>query len=624
MKKTSGYRKAILAGALMLIAGAGYSQAAYQKIWIFGNNAGLDFSSGSPVPFLTDMYAQEGVATQCDASGQLLFYTNKNIVWDRNHNIMPNGADLDMADTSTSTTQGAVIIPWPGNNDKYFLFSLSVVAGGCTEPYMSCGYLSYSVVDMSLNGGLGDVLAAQKAILIDSLLGEQMIGIRGDCNGYWLIVHNKNDINFKSYHIDADGLNTTPVISSVSSLGYYYIQSQGSFAYAPGTRKIAAAFRNVFEIAGIRHVVELFDFDPATGVVSNPQLLDSNAAHPYGVCFSPDETKLYYTDHELHQFDLSLPTLDEIRASNTLLSTDFCGALKTGPDDKIYVARPLLDGHISFINNPNMAGTACEYNADAIALLPGSNCVLGLPNEMFLPANSSDTGTASHTHNHIICEGKSLTLHAPVTGSSYVWNDGSTADSIVVTAAGTYWVSSNEPCLSRTDTFIVAPLNLRVFLGNDTVICEGDELLLSAPDIEGAVLLWQDGSTATVYTVKQAGIYTLKITADGCEAEDELKVSVQNCHCRPGMPTAFSPNSDGINDTYKPEFPGDCPIKDYTFGIFNRWGEQIFSTRDLNQGWDGLYRSQKADAGVYFYFLSYYNYGDMGYRYIKGDLTLIR
>jgi gliding motility-associated-like protein len=616
-------KKAFFFFVFLLVSITGQSQPDFQKIWTFGAYAGLDFSTGSPIPFLSSVNAVEGVATQCDASGQLLFYTDKNTVWNRNHNVMPNGTLLDVTDTSTSSTQGVVIIPWPGASNKYFIFSLSCVAGGCIAPYTNCAYLSYSVVDMNANGGLGDVTAGEKSIVIDSLLTEQMIGIKGDgCNNYWIVVHNKYNTQFKSYAIDLAGLNTTPVLSNASSTGNFYIESQGSFAYAARTKKIAAAARNFFSIVGVDHIIEMFDFNTTTGVVSNPQLLDSNAMRPYGICFSPDETKLYYTDQQLRQLDLSLPTIEAIRASKILISTDYTGALKVGPDGRMYVARPLLSGQMNFINQPNLAGVACAYNSDALSLASGSHCSLGLPNDMFIHTNAEDTALHTYTHRRTLCDGNALVLLSPVTGVPGLWNNGSTADSMIVTAPGTYWISSSSPCLNRVDTFIVDLSEHHLFLGNDTSICEGDEWRLNAPIWEGATYLWQDGSTSNFYKIKQSGKYKLKVSVSGCLMEDELEVKLRNCSCHPLMPTAFSPNQDGINDFYKPVISANCQLKSYLLQVYNRWGQLVYTSVNSYQHWDGNYKGQPAETGVYFYSMMY-AMGENMY-YLKGDLTLIR
>lgn len=92
------------------------------NIWYFGENAGLDFSSGSPVA-LTDvaLNTNEGCATISDACGKLLFYTDGRTVWNRNHEIMVNGTGLLGA---KSSTQSAYIIKKPGSKTNYYIFAL--------------------------------------------------------------------------------------------------------------------------------------------------------------------------------------------------------------------------------------------------------------------------------------------------------------------------------------------------------------------------------------------------------------------------------------------------------------------------------------------------------------------
>jgi hypothetical protein len=125
------------------------------NIWYFGQLAGLDFNSGNPVA-LTDgqMQTNEGCATISNSGGQLLFYTDGKTIWDKNHNIMPNGTGLL---GHSSSTQSAIIIPKPGSSTIYYVFTvidLGNPAGVC-----------YSEVDISLNGGFGMVTTKNVQLL---------------------------------------------------------------------------------------------------------------------------------------------------------------------------------------------------------------------------------------------------------------------------------------------------------------------------------------------------------------------------------------------------------------------------------------------------------------------------
>src|SRR5690606_25579890 len=160
-----------------------HANAQFEHIWAFGKTAGgLNFNATPPVPLETHLYGYgEGSASVCDANGQLLFYTEGSLVWDRNHNLMPNGIHLiDISasptaeNTTSSTTQGALIIPFPDDSQKYYIFSLSSFESDKDKDLDTMGRLYYSVVDMSLNSGNGDIVPNQKGVLLDSLLTEKM------------------------------------------------------------------------------------------------------------------------------------------------------------------------------------------------------------------------------------------------------------------------------------------------------------------------------------------------------------------------------------------------------------------------------------------------------------------
>ena len=111
--------------------------------WFFGVNAGLDFSSGTPVPTNTgQIYHSGGEGTACisDNSGNLLFYTNgggrdpscsggqpEGQIWDANHSVMPNGTMLGHEGGGMSSRQSSIIFPKPGSSDVYFLFTMAEV-----------------------------------------------------------------------------------------------------------------------------------------------------------------------------------------------------------------------------------------------------------------------------------------------------------------------------------------------------------------------------------------------------------------------------------------------------------------------------------------------------------------
>lgn len=179
---------------LLLLTGTFCSYGQKENnIFFFGNGLGMDFSNGTPQIIQGSLRSLEGAASICDDNGNLLFYTDGNTVYDRNHNIMSNGTGIlgggayIATQVTNSSTQGAVIVKSVSDKNQYYLFTNVSME----RRFIDRGQLRYSVVDMSMNNG---------------------------CY-YWLIVRSNEDAVYLSFKIDKDGVNITPVVSP-SCLGH--------------------------------------------------------------------------------------------------------------------------------------------------------------------------------------------------------------------------------------------------------------------------------------------------------------------------------------------------------------------------------------------------------------------
>ncbi len=337
------------------------------KVWVFGYGAGLDFKSGIPIPISTNIHTVEGCASVSDEFGNLLFYSDGQKVYNKSGTIMPNGNSI-VSYLTNSSSQAALIVPVIGNNNQYYLFSL--------EQTNSDGRLSFSIVDMRLDGGLGDVLASKKGIIFADSLSEKMIAIAGNNNNIWIVVHSEYTQQFLSYEVTVAGINNVPVTSNVGT----FFATMGVIKASPNRRKI------VVQSYGSTFGTQLFDFDPTTGFVSNCFELDSSR-YQYGAEFSPDNTKLYLATYasggEIFQFNLAAETTDAIKSSKFLVQDSIFVEtdLKLAPDSKIY----LINGrnpvsYLDCIASPNLSGNACNYRYHDISLLSGTMGTMGLPN----------------------------------------------------------------------------------------------------------------------------------------------------------------------------------------------------------------------------------------------------
>jgi gliding motility-associated-like protein len=426
--------------------------APQNKIWIFGNRAGLNFNSGIPTVITSEMNSGnntgtlEANASVCDKNGSLLFYTDGSLIRDRLGAPMPNGTDLTGlgAQSTNSTSQGALIIPMPDSVNKYYVFSLTAV----DQPVAIRGRLYYSIVNMDLNNGMGDVEPLRKGLFVDLGLTEKMIGISGDRCNIWVLTCVRGQSVYKAFEITANGFNNTPVVSTTGtpkSLSFGYL------AVSPDRKHIAASEQALF---GGNNGLELSVFDAANGIVSNSVQLEPTLGY-YGVCFSPDNTKLYAnTAQDIFQFDI---TAANPALTKTLISTEGRSTgMELGPDARIYFQHSgTTANRISYIQHPNLAGMACSPQLDVITLLQGTSVNFGFHNSV--PVFKRDTAYTVQQYAAGCFAGDYTISATDTTGWGYEWNNGSTAFRITVTNAGTYWLKYHtSPCVYHTDTFTVS------------------------------------------------------------------------------------------------------------------------------------------------------------------------
>lgn len=461
------------------------------KVWAFGSNAGVDFATGSPVAISTNINTNEGCASVSNQVGRLLFYTDGSTVYNRLGAIMPLGASI-VPYSNVSSTQGTLIVPSLTNFDQYYVFSLEDYAG-------SFGYshLSYSIVDTTLAGGLGDLVPGSIGVPITSGLSEKMIAVASDHCSIWVLTHAKDFGEFYAYEISSAGLNTTPVISTVGTFSGPEAYTIGMMKASPDRRKIVCNSYIVGSIQGS----ELYDFDPATGIVSNCQVLNTTAPF-YGAEFSPDNTKLYSMDVTssgalLAQYDITLPTTAAIIASriNVHSSPSLGTDLKLGPDGRIYTNAPGgFTGQLDCITSPNTAGVACNYVSNAVSLAPNTG-IFGLPN--MVVSVVPDTFYARFDTTACIPPVSGITIASHHTGTSYLWNDGTTAATNNVLIYGTYWVATTNGCSIYIDTIVVnsLPSDPPPVISGKKAYCFGDPFIPLT--VSGSGILWYTSATST-------------------------------------------------------------------------------------------------------------------------------
>ena len=161
---------------------------------------------------------------------------------------------------------------------------------------------------------------------------------------------------------------------------------------------------------------------------------------------------------------------------------------------------------------------------------------------------------------------------------------------------------------------------------HDTVFCLGQPVNMTAHASVpyGATALWSTGSQVDSIYIRQAGTYWVQVTEAACTGADTMTVDVENCDCQAVLPGAFTPNGNGINDSYHPLFPNFCDVFDYTFCIYNRWGQLVFTSHNPADRWEGKYHGTPQETGTYMYLLEYRVQNVFRKHVQKGDFLLIR
>ncbi|RZK24249.1 MAG: PKD domain-containing protein, partial [Hymenobacter sp.] len=497
--------------------------------WYFGYRAGLDLNQAtdSILPtVLTNsrMVAPAGSGIMADGTGNILFYTNGDTVWSRNHSVMLNGTGLG---GNRLTTDGPLAIKMPGSPTtaggptSYLLFTQDAQGGPKG--------LSYSEIVIP-TGQQGSVTLVTKNTPLTQGTTEKMTGVlhKNGCD-IWIIVHgwgtatsgtaNRGD-SFLAYRVTTTGVQTTPVISTIGAVhssattqGY-----RGQMKVSPDGSQLAVA-RYSTVLGDSSSTIELFAFDAATGMVSGRKAIDAKAGRYYGVEFSPSRSRLYATvmsPPQLLQYDLSATNIPASKQDIPLKQTTpvNLGSMQAAPDGKIYVARENQPA-LGFIAHPDSLGAKATYADDSLQL-GGRRSGLGLPN--FNQSSLLRVGLGGESTG---CLEITFQAGSPIPNpESYAWNFGDPTSSSntssvanpvhVFTAPGTYTITLRITnfcfCRETQATIVVPGPPTPGSIGASQTVCAGTPpapLTSTAPAGAGTgqfAYQWQSSPDNTTWT----------------------------------------------------------------------------------------------------------------------------
>lgn len=442
------------------------------NIWYFGIGAGIDFNSGTATAITSTQIGSDvgGPATISTSSGELLFYTDSQFIYNKNHEVMQNGDNIG---GTLGSTQAAIIVPKPGDSNIYY-----VLTTGAQADHRG---MKYTIVDIRLDNGLGGVTA--KDLFLSNLVTEKLTAIKSTSfNGYWVVAHRWDSNKFMVFKVTSSGVDTTPTEYAIGPIiSGDVTNTRGQLKLAPSGQKLAMANE------GVVNELYFFDFDPSTGEISNPRLiLDENAdTKVYGVEFSPNGKLLYVSGKKngVFQYNLEAGNISDIRASklklNIFENRNFSG-LQIGSDGRIYVAKQYFK-HLDYVENPDVLGVGCNYRYEAGGLFLGDFSASGEGFPQFIQSYFFVGFSAEN-----LCEGNSTQFTANISESydsiSWDFGDGntSTQENPVHTynQAGTYTVTlsvtsgANASVETQEVTIYKTPSATQP---SDMIVCDDDD-----------------------------------------------------------------------------------------------------------------------------------------------------
>ena len=360
--------------------------------WFFGSNASISFEPNSfPIPHRTTgslMISSEASCAISNNKGEVLFYTNGETVYNRFHEIMLNGSGLD---GNESATQGALIIPMPGNDSLYYIFTADAI-----ENHFGKGY-RYSVVNMNRDGGKGEVTA--KNNILEPRCTERLTAVRhADGINVWIITNDLNSNVFKAHLLTCRGIQPAVVSTVGEVLNSNEVDNMGYMKISPDGKKFCQTHFIENDLGTPQHsFFQLFDFDNVTGQITNPLKISLPNSNAFGCEFSANSQFLYLTDpqaQEIDQVECTLPRASAIESSVVSLPSNFgYYAIQAGPDDKIYATRG--SNALTVIDQPDKKGISCLLRENAIDMIVDTR--IGLPPVLRELKNTSNNFSFTNT-----------------------------------------------------------------------------------------------------------------------------------------------------------------------------------------------------------------------------------
>jgi gliding motility-associated-like protein len=510
------------------------------NFWFFSTNIGLDFNSGVPVEETSCPISNTGwgaTAIMSDTNGNLLFYSNGDSIWNKNHELMGIGAWGGYG--WTQGAQSAICLPKPGSDSLFYIFTARM--------HRYPNPMFYYIVDMSLNNGLGDVID------IDTLTAgwdaaDQIAAVYlENKEDYWVITRKYHEDKFAAFLVTSEGVNPQPVLSPAPNKNYLGSDRMGFMKFSYDKKYFVTCFHPD---------VELCKFDNETGVIeylSSFRLRDLVPNNPpyttYNCDFSPCSKYMYLSGHlnpdsSNHIFQLDMQYFEDsvlFEQSIVKIGEGQGMHIQLASDGKIYlfskspyVSIP-INRYVGVIHKPEKHGLACNYQPNAFTLTQGNTgrCFVNFAIDFLFRFDFDG-----------ICESDTFTFDPWFFPEpTYIeWNFGDPLSGMTNTSTiphathkftdgGTYeisvYVEYPSGRIEETSRKVEVEYAPEPDLGPDTTMCTNTDIILNA-ECGPHFYSWSTGAIgSSQITVSDTGWYWVRVENDaGCFEIDSIHIGL--------------------------------------------------------------------------------------------------